>query len=145
MGYTLVCQTINKVGMIYDTELLSSSTCFDYANSDKHSLFEIPGDTDPEYIRCLQTQSPETIGTYLTDNYKIDFTSTTFISGYNRWHMGDMIDQRNIKLTESDWTQMNDSPLSDDTREAWRVYRQTLRDLPTTYNPETFTWPEPPQ
>jgi len=134
----------NKVAVLYDTELLSSSNCFDYATTDKYNFWEVPGDTKSEYLICLSKQQPDVVGKYLNDKYEIDFTSNTFISGYNRWCMEDIIDERNIKLTKSDWTQMTNNPLSDDTQEAWRVYRQALRDLPTTYNPETFTWPEPP-
>lgn len=36
---------------------------------------------------------------------------------------------RNKLLAESDWTQLTDSPLDQDTRNAWSVYRQELRDL----------------
>tara|TARA_R100001510_G_C7638106_1_gene195925 strand:- start:277 stop:747 length:471 start_codon:yes stop_codon:yes gene_type:complete len=38
---------------------------------------------------------------------------------------------RNLMLMESDWTQGNDSPLSDAKKEEWKVYRQALRDMPT--------------
>ena len=37
--------------------------------------------------------------------------------------------ERNRLLTSSDWTQLNDSPLSEDKLAAWSVYRQDLRDL----------------
>lgn len=36
---------------------------------------------------------------------------------------------RNRLLAESDWTQLNDSPLAEDKRAAWAAYRQNLRDL----------------
>ena len=36
---------------------------------------------------------------------------------------------RNEKLEDSDWTQYNDSPLSDEKKVEWRTYRQQLRDL----------------
>ena len=32
-------------------------------------------------------------------------------------------------LKQSDWTQYNDSPLSDDKKNEWKTYRQSLRDL----------------
>ena len=38
--------------------------------------------------------------------------------------------QRTSLLTECDWTQMPDSPLSDDAKAIWVTYRQELRDLP---------------
>ena len=36
---------------------------------------------------------------------------------------------RNKLLADSDWTQMNDSPLSNEVKTAWATYRQELRDM----------------
>ena len=53
--------------------------------------------------------------------------------------------ERDKKLTDTDWTQMADSPLSDSDKTAWATYRQSLRDLPTASGfPHTMTWPEEP-
>ena len=41
--------------------------------------------------------------------------------------------KRNALLLESDWTQVNDSPLPDSKKTEWATYRQELRDLTTTY------------
>ena len=41
--------------------------------------------------------------------------------------------KRNELLKESDWTQVNDSPLPDSKKAEWATYRQELRDLTTTY------------
>jgi hypothetical protein len=46
--------------------------------------------------------------------------------------------ERNMLLASSDWTQVPDSPLSEESREAWRVWRQVLRNDPLG------PWPEPP-
>ena len=40
--------------------------------------------------------------------------------------------KRNELLKESDWTQVNDCPLSDSKKQEWLTYRQALRDLPST-------------
>lgn len=51
-------------------------------------------------------------------------------------------------LQASDWTQVPDAPLSDEAREAWRLYRQELRNLPTSQPDatlETVEWPSPPE
>jgi hypothetical protein len=40
--------------------------------------------------------------------------------------------KRNELLNESDWTQVNDCPLSDSKKQEWATYRQELRDLPFT-------------
>jgi len=39
--------------------------------------------------------------------------------------------ERNALLTASDWTQLEDAPLTALEKGQWRVYRQQLRDLPT--------------
>ena len=36
---------------------------------------------------------------------------------------------RNTLLSDSDWTQMNDSPLTNEAKTAWATYRQELRDV----------------
>jgi hypothetical protein len=43
-------------------------------------------------------------------------------------------DLRSSLLTESDWTQAADSPLSDSKKAEWATYRQALRDLPGSYS-----------
>lgn len=49
-----------------------------------------------------------------------------------------MREARNKALNETDWTQVSDNDLSDDTKESWRVYRNVLRNLPSTYTDETI-------
>ncbi len=53
--------------------------------------------------------------------------------------------ERDRLLAASDWTQFADAPLTDDQREAWRIYRQALRDLPeTTTDLAAVVWPVAP-
>lgn len=59
--------------------------------------------------------------------------------------MAELRIERNAKLAESDWTQYNDSPLTDEAKSEWINYRQSLRDLPaSTEDPADPTWPEAP-
>lgn len=52
---------------------------------------------------------------------------------------------RNGRLSQSDWTQVPDAPLSVEQKEEWKVYRQALRDLPqNTLDPFDVAWPTPP-
>tara|TARA_Y100000356_G_C11046106_1_gene176186 strand:+ start:131 stop:355 length:225 start_codon:yes stop_codon:yes gene_type:complete len=44
---------------------------------------------------------------------------------------------RNGLLRESDWTVMPDSPLSDDKKAEWKIYRQALRDITKTAKPKS--------
>lgn len=53
--------------------------------------------------------------------------------------------QRDKLLADTDWTQVLDAPIDAETREAYRTYRQALRDIPEQDGfPETITWPELP-
>lgn len=58
-------------------------------------------------------------------------------------------EQRNARLSQSDWTQMPDSPLTAEQKSAWATYRQSLRDLPSQYQNETdyanVVFPNPPE
>jgi hypothetical protein len=51
-------------------------------------------------------------------------------------------DYRNQLLTESDWTQIPDSPLYGN--QEWLDYRQALRDVTNVENPFLIIWPNIP-
>lgn len=51
--------------------------------------------------------------------------------------------ERNRLLAASDYTQMSDAPLTAAQRNAWRSYRQSLRDLPAI-DPASLIWPTAP-
>jgi hypothetical protein len=53
--------------------------------------------------------------------------------------------ERNTKLSECDWTQLNDTPLDNTAKVAWTTYRQALRDIPTQSGfPHNVVWPVKP-
>ena len=49
-------------------------------------------------------------------------------------------DDRNYRLSQTDWRASSDLTLSD----AWKTYRQALRDVPTQSDPDNITWPTEP-
>jgi len=52
---------------------------------------------------------------------------------------------RNALLYESDWSQISDNSLSENSRQIWRDYRKELRDITDTYpNPKDIVFPDPP-
>lgn len=53
--------------------------------------------------------------------------------------------KRNKYLTETDWTQVPDSPLTNQKQTEWQVYRQSLRDIPSQVDPFNISWPTPPE
>jgi hypothetical protein len=53
--------------------------------------------------------------------------------------------ERNAKLTETDWTQVDDTPLDNVAKSAWANYRQALRDVPDQAGfPFDVNWPSAP-
>ncbi len=54
--------------------------------------------------------------------------------------------ERDQLLRASDFTRLSDAPFSTAKKAQWKTYRQTLRDLPQTYdNIEDVEWPEAPE
>lgn len=51
---------------------------------------------------------------------------------------------RDALLLESDWTQIQDSALSEEKRTEWRKYRQSLRHLTQQDDLTAVVWPTPP-
>ena len=53
--------------------------------------------------------------------------------------------ERNLRLTFTDWTQLPDAPLTAEQKAAYAVYRQALRDVPEQAGfPDAIEWPEEP-
>lgn len=67
-------------------------------------------------------------------------TSAEAREGNKKWYSHLIVTHRNLLLTQSDWTQMPDAPLTN--REAWKTYRQALRDVPLQEGfPFNVQWP----
>ena len=53
--------------------------------------------------------------------------------------------QRNQMLSDSDWTQVDDTPLTNTAKQEWAIYRQALRDITKQDGfPASITWPVQP-
>lgn len=51
---------------------------------------------------------------------------------------------RNRLLAKCDWTQLPDAPLTVEQKHALAIYRQQLRDFPSTCDPKNPAWPIKP-
>jgi hypothetical protein len=51
---------------------------------------------------------------------------------------------RTIMLSNSDFTQVADAPMTSEKRTEWATYRQALRDITTQTDPYNITWPASP-
>lgn len=52
--------------------------------------------------------------------------------------------ERNYRLAQCDWTQLDDTPLSNTQKQEWAAYRQALRDITTQDDPFAIVWPQVP-
>ena len=63
----------------------------------------------------------------------------------SRDYWKELRNKRDFLLSKSDWTQGNDSPLTLQQKEEWKIYRQALRDSPSnTIDPKSPVWPLSP-
>lgn len=85
----------------------------------------------------------EAAKTVVNDQAQADADSLASDWGYLR-------SERNALLTASDWTQGTDSPLDEENKVDWAMYRQELRDLPANTSDlganhhQNQTWPTKP-
>jgi len=99
---------------------------------DTYTLIDIP----EEY-----NSAPETVSYSRNEDGTYTFsTNSAAVEGRKRHLLMDAVIERDKQLAASDWTQVPDSPLSDEKKEAWRVYRQALRDFPNTYTGAPEDW-----
>ena len=96
-------------------------------------------DRDPILTVGVSTTTNVAVGhSYVSSNNTfIDLTPA--ITDNDKWNYWRMI--RNQKIAESDWMANSDVTMTD----AWKTYRQALRDLPaSTSDVDDINWPTPP-
>jgi len=72
-------------------------------------------------------------------------SSVTGDAAVTQKNMADLRAMRNQMLTDTDWTQGADSPLTDSQKTSWATYRQSLRDITDTYSSlDDVVWPTKP-
>jgi len=99
---------------------------------DTHVLVDLPEEFNdaPETARITREQN----GTY---TFTLDNEA---VKARNRYLLADMLTERNKQLSASDWTQVPDSPITDEQKQLWQTYRQALRDFPNTYTGDHNDW-----
>ena len=99
---------------------------------DTHVLVDLPEEFNdaPETAKIIREQN----GTY---TFTLDNEA---VKGRNRHLLADMLTERNKQLSASDWTQIPDSPITDEQKQLWQTYRQALRDFPNTYTGGPNDW-----
>lgn len=116
-------------------------------SSDEFTIFEMPGD-GLDYLKMFYSFSssewkvkPERPNEfyYYGAECELMFNQDAFVLATRK--------KRNSLLSASDWTQLPDSPLTDEKKAEWSQYRQALRDLPNSdiSDPNLIQWPQSPE
>ena len=95
------------------------------------------------YAFRIKLEYSEQVNDYIEENYE---TLLNNAKEHDRSiHAKAIREKRDRLLNESDWTQANDTALSHEMVEAYRVYRQALRDITSQEEfPYNVIWPEKP-
>ena len=93
-----------------------------------------------EYLNSVEWKKPDGTLTMTPSDFVLDYSVVGPVL-----ELMMLREERNKKLAASDWTQFNDSPLSDSKKTEWSTYRQALRDITSsTQSIFSVTWPTEP-
>ena len=93
------------------------------------------------HVAKIGTDEFELIEFTPEENAQRDAEEQAWADGANDRAFVALREERNIKLTETDWYANSDVTMSND----MKTYRQALRDLPAnTADPTDVTWPTKP-
>lgn len=115
------------------------------ANYDVFPVLNSPAPSfDQATQRCYQVHPTLQNGQWV-ETWEVATLSNNDIAERLASKSSDVRMERNHLLSQCDWTQASDSPLSADDKAAWAAYRQSLRDLTSAAGfPFTMTWPTAP-
>ena len=129
-----------------DTYTLNDDNSWTVVSDDSLSFIEF-GSFNPETLKPWLNQ--DEVKSFVKNHPKVWTTYASLPSQEEQDEMAAAANRtkRNQLLADSDWTQMNDSPLTDEAKTAWATYRTALRDLTTHANWPNLTdsdWPTEP-
>lgn len=122
-------------------------TVLDYILEPNQAYHVVPDGTDISQF-VANADGVVEVGEYPEFAIAYDFDSNSWVVNIDaetqaQWN--DLRSKRATLLNKSDWTQVPDSPLSDEQKAAWATYRQQLRDLPSnTTDVFNIVWPTQP-
>ena len=122
---TIISDSLLESFNIYQVEMKNSG----YDNDDTKDVTEV---------------TPTLSGSIYMQTYTISDADTETINKRREIKWSEVRSGRDSLLSESDWTQFNDSPISGSTLTDWQTYRQSLRDITNQSDPYDITWPHIP-
>lgn len=99
---------------------------------------------DDDYTKDVLEVTPTLSGSVYVQTYEISDADETTINTRKEIKWSEIREQRNQLLSECDWTQFQDSPITGSELTQWQTYRQELRNITTQENPYNIVWPTKP-
>ena len=99
---------------------------------------------DTDDTKDVTEVTPTLSGSVYIQTYEITDADTETINKRKEIKWSEIRSTRNTLLSESDWTQFQDSPITGSSLTDWQTYRQSLRDVTTQSDPYDITWPNKP-
>jgi hypothetical protein len=98
-----------------------------------------------DYTKNVKEGIPVKQGSDWVQVWEVTDATPSEIADRTNQQANSVRDEREQKLAACDWTQLDDTPLSNTTKVAWAAYRQALRDIPSQSGfPWNVTWPQQP-
>lgn len=99
----------------------------------EYGVYPVTENEAPSFDEATENLVLNTQPNLIDGVWTVGFSSTPKTPEQIQYYNDDVIKghrmRRDSALIMSDWTQMNDSPLSNEMKTAWATYRQELRDL----------------
>lgn len=99
---------------------------------------------DSDDTKDVTEVTPTLSGSVYVQTYNITDADEETINKRREIKWSEVRSNRDSLLSECDWTQFNDSPISGSTLTDWQTYRQSLRDITNQSTPYDITWPNRP-
>ena len=133
-----------------DTNVGIATTTFEVINPNNLGDYSLTGVTtsvtyssaeaEKEYSNSVEWRKPDGSVSMSPSDFVLDYSAVGPVV-----ELLMLREERNKKLAATDWTQYNDSPLSDSKKTEWATYRQSLRDITSsTQSIFSVTWPTEP-
>ena len=133
-----------------DTNVGIATTTFEVVNPNNLGVYSLTGVTtsvtyssaeaEKEYTNSVEWRKPDGSISMSPADFVVDYSAVGPVV-----ELLMLREERNKKLAATDWTQFNDSPLSDSKKTEWSTYRQALRDITiSTQSIFSVTWPTEP-
>jgi len=127
--------SVYELDKYYTDELLTSESIFRFIPS------EVP---DCLYSQTIVETQPQLSGSVYVQTFEIRELTEMELSECMNESWSIVRKKRDKLLSETDWTNLQDTPLNDIDLSKWREYRQLLRDITNQQNPFELEWPTRP-